>query len=191
MTATSADVFDQGLDFFDGVAAEVGDDQWDNRSPCADWTALDVLGHLCTSLGMGTSILKGQQPTWPDVARPADLVDGDPLAFYRSAAAECREALVGASLDDVPDTPMGPRTVAEGLAFPAIDLFVHGWDLAEAAGNQVEIPDHVIEFSHTYLDPIPEDMMRGPKGAFGPEAEAPADASPTRSFVAWTGRTPL
>ena len=78
MTATSADVFDQGLDFFDGVAAQVGDDQWDNPSPCEDWTALDVLGHLCTSLGMGTSILKGQQPSWPDVARPAASARSQP-----------------------------------------------------------------------------------------------------------------
>jgi hypothetical protein len=59
------------------------------------------------------------------------------------------------------DTPIGTRTVAEGLAFPAIDLYVHGWDLARSAGVDVEIPDDVIEFAHGAMAPIPEERMRG------------------------------
>lgn len=191
MTASSADVFDRGLDYFDSIVSQADGTTWDAPSPCEGWTARDVVGHLCTSLAMGTSILKGEAPTRPDVERPADVIDGDPVTFFRAAAAECRQALEGASLDDVRDTPMGPRTVAEGLAFPAIDLYVHGWDLAQAIGAHAEIPDDVIAFAHQYLDPIPEDAMRGPNGAFGPEAAAAGDASNTDRFIAWTGRTPV
>ncbi len=191
MTTASADVFYRGLDFFGDVLAQAGDGQWDNPSPCEGWTALDVVGHLCTSLDMGTSILKGEQPTRPDVANPRDVVDGDPAAYYGSLAASCRTALAGASLDDVRDTPMGPRTVAQGLAFPAIDLYVHGWDLGQALGVDVQIPDDVIAFAHEYLDPIPEDAMRGPQGAFAAEADAADGATASDRFIAWTGRTPL
>lgn len=190
MTASSADVFDRGLDFFGDVLAQAGDDQWDAPSPCEGWTALDVVGHLCTSLDMGTSIMKGEAPTRPDVTHPREVIEGDPKAFYANAAAACRTALDGASLEEVRDTPMGPRTVAQGLAFPAIDLYVHGWDLAQAIGTDAIIPDDVIEFAHEYLDPIPEDAMRGPNGAFGPEVDA-AGATATDRFVAWTGRTPV
>ncbi|HWJ63356.1 MAG TPA: TIGR03086 family metal-binding protein [Acidimicrobiales bacterium] len=191
MTATSDDVFDRGLDFFGGILDQAGDDRWDAASPCEGWTALDVVGHLCTSLDMGTSIMRGEPPTRPDVEHPRDVIDGDPKAFYAEAAAACRQALEGSDLDEVRDTPMGPRTVAEGLAFPAIDLYVHGWDLAQAVGAEAVIPDDVIAFAHQYLDPIPEDAMRGPNGAFGPEADVADDASASDRFVAWTGRTPV
>ena len=71
--------------------------------------------------------------------------------------------------------------------FPAIDLFVHGWDLAEAAGNQVEIPDDVIEASDTYLDPIPEDMMRAaPRARSGPRPRKPSMRRPPGP--SWPGR---
>src|SRR6478609_7354732 len=114
MTATSDDVFDRGLDFFGGILDQAGDDRWDAASPCEGWTALDVVGHLCTSLDMGASIMRGEPPTRPDVAHPRDVIDGDPKAFDAEAAAACRQALEGSDLDEVRDTPMGPRTVAEG-----------------------------------------------------------------------------
>ena len=190
MTATSDTVFADGLDYFDQIASSLEPADWDRPSPCDGWTALDVLGHLGTALNMGASVLQGEQPTWPTFGRPAELVDGEPLAFYRSAADRCRSALQGADLETEMDTPMGPRTVADRLAFPAIDLYVHGWDVATTVGESAEIPQSVIDFAHVHLDPIPPEMMRGERGVFGPEVEPPADASSTDAFVAWTGRQP-
>lgn len=190
MTTTSGTVFLDGLDFCGGVVGQLEAGDWDRPSPCDGWTALDVLGHLTTSMNMGLSLFAGEQPTWPEADRPADLVDGDPGGAYADVAARCRAAFEGADLDVEMDTPMGKRTVGDRLAFPAIDLYVHGWDLATAAGIDVEIPDEVIAFSHEYIDPFPEEMMRGPKGAFGPEVVVPGDATATERFVAWTGRQP-
>ena len=163
---------------------------WDEPSPCEGWTALDVLGHLTTSLGMGLALFAGEEPTWPEADRPSDLVQGDPATVYLDLAERCRIAFEGVDLDLEMDTPMGRRTVGDRLAFPAIDLYVHGWDVAAAAGFSVEVPQAVIDFTHAYIDPFPTEMVRGGKGAFGPEVEPPADATPTEAFVAWTGRTP-
>jgi uncharacterized protein (TIGR03086 family) len=190
MTERSDVLFDEGLDFFGDVVDRLDPDDWDRPSPCRGWTATDVLGHLGTAMAMGISVLQGAQPSWPDAARPADLVDGEPRAYYHGLADRARAALVGADLDAVMDTPMGPRTVADRLAFPAIDLYVHAWDIGTPAGIAVEIPDDVIAFAHTYIDPFPEDVVRGEKGAFGPEVSAPPGATPTEAFIAWTGRDP-
>lgn len=190
MATTSDVIFLRGLDRFGEVIDQVPTDGWDRPSPCEGWTALDVLGHLSTALGMGASLLRGEQPQWPTFDRPADLVTGDPVEFFRTAAAACRDALEGADLDQVMDTPMGPRTVADRLAFPAVDLFVHAWDIGRSVGIDVEVPDDVIEFAHGYIDPIPAAMVRGEGGAFGPEVPVPADATPTEAFLAWTGREP-
>jgi len=183
-------IFDRGLDAFGVVVEQLEPADWDRPSPCEGWTALDVLGHLTSSLRMGISLLRGEQPTWPEVDRPADLIDGVPVDCWRSTSALAREALDGADLDLVMDTPMGKRTVADRLAFPAIDLYVHAWDIGRAAGLDVEIPAEVIEFSHAFLDPIPADRMRGANGAFGPEVDVADDAAPTDAFIAWTGRDP-
>jgi uncharacterized protein (TIGR03086 family) len=190
MAASSAVLFDRGLDLFGNVVEQVTPETWDVPSPCAGWTALDVFGHLSTSVRMGISVLRGEQPTWPDVARPADLVDGDPAEVWRGLVAECRAALDGADLDTVMDTPMGPSTVAERLAFPAIDLYVHAWDIGQAAGVSVVVPEDVIELAHHHIDPFPPERVRGEGGAFGAEVEPPADATPTERFIAWTGRDP-
>jgi len=190
MTPTSDVVFRHGLDLFGSVVGAVPDDRWDSPSPCEGWTALDVLGHLGSAVSFGVSILGGRNHEWPSADRPADLVTGDPADYWTGIAGAARTALVDVDLDSVRDTPMGPRTVAEGLAFPAIDLYVHGWDLGRATGITVTVPEDVIGFAHSHLDPIPAERMRGEGGAFGPEVGPPADATPTEAFIAWTGRPP-
>jgi uncharacterized protein (TIGR03086 family) len=190
MVTTSDVLFDRGLDVFGDVVGQVPADGWDRPSPCDGWTALDVFGHLSTSVRMGISVLRGEQPSWPQVDRPADLVSGDPVQVWQALAAECRSALDGADLDQEMDTPMGRSTIGQRLAFPAIDLYVHAWDIGQAADIPVTIPDDAIEFAHHYIDRLPPERVRGEGGAFGPEVDVPADATPTERFVAWTGRTP-
>ena len=179
----------RGRDHFDAVASQLTADDWQRPSPCAGWSALDVLGHLGTALAMGSSLLKGEQPTFPEVDSPSELVEGEPYAWWKAKSEEVRGALEGADLDLVMDTPMGPRTVADRLAFPAIDLYVHAWDIGRAAGIDVVVPDDAIAFTHSYLDPMPPEMMRS-SGIMAPEVEPPADATATDAFIAWTGRDP-
>ncbi len=190
MTLTADRAFVDGLGFFGSVVDRLGPDDWGRASACAGWTVLDVLGHLSTAVEMGISVLQGAQPTWPEVARPAEHVVGDPLTHWQALESRARAALVGADLDLEMDTPMGPRTVADRLAFPAIDLYVHAWDVGAPCGVPVELPTEVIDFSHAQLDPFPAEMMRGDQGAFGPEVPAPADATTSEAFLAWTGRSP-
>lgn len=190
MAERSDVIFDRGLDVFGSVVTRLDDADWHKPSPCEGWTALDVLGHLGTSMSMGIAILKGEQPRFPEVDRPGDVIEGDPLDYWRSISTEIRPLMEDVDLEEERDSPMGRRSVGEGLAFPAIDLYVHAWDVGHSAGIDVEIPDEAIEFAHTYIDPIPADMVRGEKGAFGPQVEAPDDATPTEQFIAWTGRNP-
>ena len=190
MEHASARWFVDGLAFFEGVAAQLSAEQWDGPSACQGWTARDVLGHLGTALDMGERLLRGEQPQFPEAERPGDLVEGEPLAWYQERARGCADALAGADLDLEMDTPMGKRTVADRLAFPALDLYIHAWDIGQPAGFDVVLPEDLMAFGHHYLDPIPAEMMRGDRGVFAAEVEPPVDATPTEAFVAWTGRQP-
>jgi uncharacterized protein (TIGR03086 family) len=189
MSSRSGQLLDRGLDFFASVVTRLGDDDWERPTPCAGWTARDLLGHLATSMRVGISVMQGLPPAWPDAARPGDLVEGDPAGFWRDIAVQARDVLRNADLGRVMETPLG-RTVADDLAIPVIDLYVHAWDLGVAVGIAVEIPPDVIDFAHAYLDPLPDDMVRGDNRAFAPQAPVPAGATPTERFIAWTGRRP-
>jgi uncharacterized protein (TIGR03086 family) len=187
MSSRSGELLDQGLDFFTSIVTRLGDDDWERPTPCADWTARDLLGHLATSIGVGISMMQGRPPALPDAARPGDLVDGDPVEFWRGTVEQARDILRNADLALVMESPLG-RTVADALVIPVIDLYIHAWDLGAAVGVDVEIPAGVIDFAHAYIDPLPDEVMRGAGRAFGPPTRVPAGATPTERFIAWTGR---
>lgn len=82
---------------------------------------------------------------------------------------------------------MGRRTIGQGLSFPALDLYIHGWDVAKSAGFDLAIPSEAIEFAHAVIAPIPAEQVRSSR-VFGAEKPAPADATESEVFIAWTGR---
>lgn len=85
---------------------------------------------------------------------------------------------------------MGQRSIGEGLSFPAVDLFVHAWDIAFPLAIAIEIPGDAIDFAHGVLDPIPTEQLRSVT-VFGSTVTVPADATESDRFLAWTGRNPL
>lgn len=190
MTWTSSDMYAEGLAFFTAVVEGVPDTRWEDASPCEGWSARDVLGHVGAAAGMGARILRGEAITFTPSDPPGSAVEGDPVEWWGRLATDAREAVAGVDdLDREVDGPMGRRTVREGLSFPAVDLFLHGWDLATATGQVVEFPDEAIEFTRGMFERIPEEVSRRP-GVFGPALHDPAGATPTETLLAWTGRDP-
>ncbi|MGI8446202.1 MAG: TIGR03086 family metal-binding protein [Streptosporangiaceae bacterium] len=181
--------FLQGLDFFSGAAAELDDPVWYLACPCQDWRALDVLGHVGQATRFGTLLLQGAQPAWAPVEPPGAAVEGSPAKWWQELAEQARSSVAGADLSEIVDSPMGPRSIGEGLSFPALDLFVHGWDIGKSAGVDLELPAGAIEFARSVLEPLPAGQVRNPR-VFAAEKPAPADASDSQAFIAWTGRDP-
>jgi uncharacterized protein (TIGR03086 family) len=178
-----------GLDFFNGIVGSVGARDWQRSSPCTGWTALDVLGHIGIGTEFGTKLLRGEQPQWHPVDPPGESVSGDPAQWWAAKVGPAKDAVRGVDLAKEVDSPMGRRSISQGLSFPAVDLFVHGWDLARSIGRDVEIPYAAIEFAHQALDQIAAEQVRSPR-VFAAEVRPTPDATATQRFVAWTGRDP-
>jgi uncharacterized protein (TIGR03086 family) len=188
MTMTPDVAFIEGLDFFSGAVRGLRPDDWQRASPCAGWRALDVLGHVGSGVRFGTLLLEGKQPTWSPAEPPGANVDGEPAGWWASLVEPARTAVQDADLTQVVDSPMGRRSIGDGLSFPAVDLFVHAWDLARSAGQDVVIPAAAIEFAHSVIDPLPEAASRSER-VFAAARQAPG-GSPSEVFLAWTGRDP-
>jgi uncharacterized protein (TIGR03086 family) len=178
-----------GLDFFSAVVQRLQPADWEHPSPCSGWQARDVLGHVGTAVDFGTRLLRGEQPAWAPADPPGTAVVGDPGSWWRELVEPARSAVADADLDQVLDSPMGRRTIGEGLAFPAVDLFIHGWDLACSAGLDVDIPPEAMQFTHSIIDPVPAEQVRSAR-VFGQELDTSPDATPMQAFIAWTGRDP-
>lgn len=182
-------VFIEGLRCFSASVAQLQDTDWQRASPCSEWTALDVLGHVGTAVGFGTRLLRGEQPVWSPSSPPGTDVVGDPRAWWEALVVPARRALEDVDLTMVVESPVGRRTIGDGLSFPALDLFLHAWDLARSIGGDVVIPAEVIEFAHVIFSPIPSERMRSP-AVFADAVSASPDATQSEEFLAWTGRDP-
>lgn len=189
MSATPDAVYVAGLDFFGAVVSEVPSGAWDAQSPCEGWRARDVLGHIGAGVRFGTALLGGASPVWTPIDPPGDAVEGDPATWWAGLVPDAKRAVEGVDLTRVVDSPVGRRTIAEGLTFPAVDLFVHAWDLGRAVGLVVEIPDGVIDFATAVSAPLPAEQIRNPR-VFAAEVEPPPGATRSEAFLAWTGRDP-
>lgn len=182
-------VFLRGLDFFGDAVRQLSEEDWHRASPCQGWRALDVLGHVGQATRFGTLLLQGRQPAWAPAEPPGAAVEGSPAAWWEELAREARSAVEGVDLSREVDSPAGRRSIGQGLSFPALDLYIHGWDIARSAGRDLEIPAEVIEFAHAVIDPLPAQQVRSSR-VFAAEKPAPAGAAPSAAFIAWTGRDP-
>jgi uncharacterized protein (TIGR03086 family) len=181
--------FLQGLDFFGGAVGQLSPADWERDSPCQGWRALDVLGHVGQATRFGTALLQGTRPDWSPVEPPGALVEGGPEAWWTGLAGPADAAVSGVDLTREVESPAGRRSIGAGLSFPALDLYIHGWDIARAGGVDLVIPAEAIEFAHAVIDPVPEDRVRNGR-VFAAVRPAPAGATDSEAFLAWTGRDP-
>jgi uncharacterized protein (TIGR03086 family) len=171
------------------VVAGIRPDQLGNATPCAQWDVHALLNHVIGVAGAFSHVGEGTRikPPDPDVA----TFEGD---GYAAAYDFATAAMLGAwrkpgALDATIALRIGevPGTVAASINL--VDMLVHGWDLARATGQDVELPSHLAEPALQFSHRLVNDELRS-AGAFGPEVIVAANAPAGDHLVAFLGRTP-
>lgn len=181
-------------DIFQRKVADTRPDQWANQSPCADWTARDVVGHIVV---MHAAMLSPVGRT----LSPAPTVQDDPLAAFISARADVEALLADPDIAGQEiNSPGGPTTVERHIdQVISDDMVLHGWDLARATGQDEAMNPADVErmwSGNTSIPPEVMDMLRTPGAfgpgvvVFGPEVVVPADASMQDRLLGFIGRDP-
>ena len=194
MDSSIADRYRAHADAFQRKVAATRPDQWDNQSPCDEWTARDVVGHIVV---MHAAML---QPVGRTLS-PAPPVQQDPLAAFNSARADVEALLMDPDVASRQiDTPGGPMTVEEHVdQVISDDMVLHGWDLARATGQDETIDSADLDRLWAANSSIPAEVMdklRTPGAfgpgivVFGPEVQVPADAPLQDRLLGFIGRDP-
>jgi uncharacterized protein (TIGR03086 family) len=155
-------------------------DAWNNQSPCADWTALDVMDHVI-----------GNARAW------LDQVDGVPHEERKVTDVPAEWAAVRARVEEALADPERAGKVIEGPMGPmpyemlvgrlqCMDMLIHTWDVARATGGDEKVDEQAAASALEGLKPV-DAMIRRP-GVFGPAVEPPPGADAVTQLMCFVGR---
>ncbi|MEU4171366.1 TIGR03086 family metal-binding protein [Streptomyces sp. NPDC026665] len=153
-------------------------------TPCADWDLGELLHHLDDSVeALYEGVADGRVGLCP--ARPA----ADPVCAFRERAGALLGVCAAVSTPP-PDPAVGDRSLAAGLlvAVGALEIAVHGWDVARACGRTRPIPSALAVELLPLAHLVVADADRGVR--FAAPLDAPPGTPPGGRLLAFLGRCP-
>lgn len=165
-----------------GFSAEVlRVNDWSAATPCAGWSARDIVDHLLT--------------WYPANLRDAGIdleletdIQADPAGAWFSFVDAVRALLLDARVNTTFHSgPDEGRTIGQATAaFLLPDIFMHTWDLARSQGHDVELDPAYAARNLAGLQSMGAALQES--GQFGPPAPAPTGATPGQQLMAYVGR---
>jgi uncharacterized protein (TIGR03086 family) len=175
----------RALDGFEAVLAGVAAGHWNAPSPCAGWSAADVVGHAIGDLRATEAIARGRYVE-PGADDPGSAVGDDPLAAWRAARADMMGALDPAALARLVPGPWGQMPLGELLQRSLMEFLVHTWDVAQATGQTAVLDPGLVRDA---LGPARQFApLARLSGMVGPECAVAEDADDLTRLLAIFGR---
>jgi uncharacterized protein (TIGR03086 family) len=162
------------------------------RTPCLRWDLATLLDHMDDSLAALHEATAGRrvelEPAPGERLHPVDAVD-------RLRARGCRLLGDWTALSDVPASP-GPTVSVAGrpltpavvAAAGAMEVAVHGWDVARACGRRHPMPPTLAAELLDLAPLLVSDADR--RGRFGPALPVAAGAGSEQRLLGFLGRDP-
>ena len=191
---SSPEQLGQSINLLMHVLTGVSVQQYGDATPCAAFTARDLVNHVAKMFLMAEAIGAGTE--WdPSVAAtdPMPFLAETPESGWPPLLAERAQA--AAKTWAAPQAWEGEANLSGSLMTTATiggilitEFTVHAWDLAVATGQVPQIPDHLAESSlEIYRREAPR--MRG-LGLLADEVPLDVDASLFDQVLALSGRDP-
>lgn len=188
----TGDQLDQLTDVLGDLAVvldRITDDQLDAPTPCSEYTVRDLRQHVVGWLTAFTDGFVADDGECSDAQ--AVVVEGNGAAQVRACADRLRSAIREDGALERPLKIFGeglPGDIALGMILA--EYQVHGWDLAQATGQDWQPAPEALAGSHEFMGGMLTPEAQGKGKSFGPRVDAGANASPLDRLVALTGRDP-
>jgi uncharacterized protein (TIGR03086 family) len=194
--ADGVELFERAISYALSSLRLVSYDALLRPSPCVGWDLRDLMAHLDDSLAAITEAVElgvvepppqGTPPAagaWSADGRP----ESDPVATLRSRTSRVLGAWTNAT--DLDDISIGGFRLATDLLATtgALEVAVHGWDIAQTCGYPQPIPDALAEELLHRARLVVTEADRPQR--FAPECAVSPDAGAAARLLAFVGRRP-
>jgi uncharacterized protein (TIGR03086 family) len=172
------------------IIANVRADQASLPTPCARWDVRALINHVVLDVQHFTASASGER--WE--AHETDVIGDDWAGACRRAADELLEAwrrhgVAGRTMH----LPFGDMPASWSVSQHIADVVVHGWDVARATGQPIELDPDVGELALEWARQSLKPEFRGDEESgrsFGPEVAVRDDAPVHDRLVGFFGRDP-
>ena len=178
----------QALDATGRVVAGIPADRWHADTPCQGWDVRTLLNHVVSGNLWAAELAAGATIESVGDRLDGDVLGSDPAGAYDSSAAAAAAVFRRPGALDAPCAvsygPV-PGSVYAGHRF--FDVFIHGWDLATATGQDTTLDPELVEACREVLAPQLELFREA--GAIGEVLPVGPAASAQTRFLAALGRS--
>jgi uncharacterized protein (TIGR03086 family) len=169
-----------------GLIVGIRSDQW--RNACAsEGTVRGLVNHLVSGQLLTAQLLHGKSEDEVGPRLAGDLLGDDPLVVYDAACASALAAVEkGGVLEGICRTSHRDFPAPMWISIRTMDVFVHGWDIVEATGQDRHLDPELVEV--VYREWQPQEAMLRQSGMFGPVPTVAPDADLQTRMLALFGR---
>lgn len=175
----AVELLDRSLAYTSVALAGVSDADLGRPTPCSRWTLGVLLAHMGDALDAFLEAAGGVVEVDPPAPAP------DPVGDLRQKAC----ALLGAWVRATPaDVRVGDLALASPVLVTAaaLEITVHGWDVGQATGHPLPVPDELASGLLGAAGLLVDDGDRGVR--FGPARAVPDRSAPGVRLLAFLGR---
>lgn len=180
-TVAAVELLERAIGYTRGTLVTVTPDLLDRPTPCRRWRLRQLLDHMADSLDTFTEASGGLVPVTviPASGTPVDVLKEKACALLGAWSSPAAETVW---LDDA------RLDAAVLLSAGALEIVLHGWDVGQATGAGVPLPEELA----AELLPLARDLLTDADRPvrFGP-ALAPEDTTAATELLAFSGRQPL
>lgn len=169
---------------FQKLVAGVRPEQWSAPTPCTEWDVRMLVNHVVSgNLWFVSNIVGTEKPD-----RSTDFLGDDPAAAFADSAATLHDAFVApGTMQGTFPSPIGNQPGPFLVQMRITEQLVHGWDLAHATGQTMDVPEALAEQTLSGLRPALAGMPRE-GGPFKEEKPVRDDAPALDRLAAFLGR---
>jgi len=182
--------YTRSLDQFVRILDQMPTGAWDAWSPCSEWTAREIVGHIMWSQQLVHAWVAGTEPPsyryCPGGDRPGPLVGTDPVAAGKTVQGACAAVLDRHALARDVETRAGATTVGAFLANLTVDNTAHVWDLGTTAGLDVRLDADLVDNALRWAKQ--NEMLVRESGMFADVLTPPEPADAQTRLLAALGR---
>ena len=149
-----AELHAQALDATGRIVAGIPPGRWHAGTPCQGWDVRALLNHVVSGNLWAAELAAGATIEGVGDRLDGDVLGPDPARSYDASAAAAAAAFRGpGALDASCAVSYGPVPGSVYAGHRFLDVFIHGWDLAAATGQDTTLDSGLMEACREVIEP--------------------------------------